>query len=90
MARCSQPAPAPSHTAMGSTQGEFVRPTSLAEALEIIAERPDAQLVAGSTDWGVDLNLKHSRAALSVGIDRLDRTAGARRSATTRSRSGPP
>ncbi len=72
MARCSQPAPAPSHTRLINTQGEFVRPTSLAEALEIIAERPDARLVAGSTDWGVDLNLKHSRADLSVGIERLE------------------
>ena len=71
MARCSQPAPAPSHTAIASTQGEFVRPTSLTETLELIAERPEARLVAGSTDWGVDLNLKHARAPLSVGIDRL-------------------
>ncbi len=71
MARCSQPAPAPAHTAIASTQGEFVRPTSLAEALALIAEQPEAQLVAGSTDWGVDLNLKHARAPLSVGIDRL-------------------
>ena len=31
----------------------------------------DAKLVAGSTDWGVDLNLKHARAELSIGIDRL-------------------
>ena len=34
-------------------------------------EHPDAKLVAGSTDWGVDLNLKHARAELSIGIDRL-------------------
>ena len=45
---------------MTSTQGDFVRPTTLAEALDIFAEQPDAQLVAGSTDWGVDLNLKHA------------------------------
>jgi xanthine dehydrogenase small subunit len=70
-ARCTQPAPPPSHTTMSSSRGDFVRPLSLAEALAVIAERPDAQVVAGSTDWGVDLNLKHSRAALSVGIDRL-------------------
>ena len=28
-------------------------------------------LVAGSTDWGVELNIRHTRAALSVGIDRI-------------------
>jgi xanthine dehydrogenase small subunit len=27
--------------------------------------------VAGSTDWGVELNIRHTRAALSVGIDRI-------------------
>ena len=32
---------------------------------------PDARLVAGSTDWGVELNIRHSRAALTIGIDRL-------------------
>ena len=27
--------------------------------------------MAGSTDWGVELNIRHSRAALTIGIDRL-------------------
>jgi xanthine dehydrogenase small subunit len=27
--------------------------------------------VAGSTDWGVELNIRHRRAGLSIGIDRL-------------------
>ena len=27
--------------------------------------------VAGSTDWGVELNIRHARAALTIGIDRL-------------------
>jgi xanthine dehydrogenase small subunit len=71
MARCSQPAPDPAHTVITNTQGQFVRPRTLAEALELLAERPEARLVAGSTDWGVDLNLRHSRAALTVAIDRL-------------------
>ena len=33
---------------------------------------PDARLVAGSTDWGVELNIRHARAALTIGIDRLE------------------
>jgi len=70
-ARCARPAPAPAHTVIPSTQGVFMRPTSLAEALGLLADRPGAQVVAGSTDWGVDLNLRHARASLSVGIDRL-------------------
>jgi xanthine dehydrogenase small subunit len=28
--------------------------------------------VAGSTDWGVELNIRHARAALTIGIDRLE------------------
>ena len=32
---------------------------------------PAAQVVAGSTDWGVELNLRHARAPLSIAIDRL-------------------
>ncbi len=49
-----------------------VRPAGdLAEALGLMAERPDAQLVAGSTDWGVEVNLRGSRPPLTVAIDRL-------------------
>ena len=28
-------------------------------------------MVAGATDWGVEVNLRHARASLSIGIDRL-------------------
>jgi xanthine dehydrogenase small subunit len=49
-----------------------VRPASFAEALELRAAYPDARLVAGSTDWGVELNIRHARAALSIGIDRIE------------------
>ncbi len=48
-----------------------MRPADLAEALELLAENPDARVLAGSTDWGVELNIRHSRAALTIGIDRL-------------------
>jgi xanthine dehydrogenase small subunit len=43
----------------------------LAETFALLAERPDATLVAGSTDWGVEVNLRGTRAALTVAIDRL-------------------
>ena len=47
------------------------------------------QLVAGSTDWGVELNIRHARAALSVGIDRIAGAARARREPATASTSAP-
>ena len=71
LARLAAPAPAPAATTSSNTQGRYVRPADLAEALELLAAEPDAQLVAGSTDWGVELNIRHTRAALSVGIDRI-------------------
>jgi xanthine dehydrogenase small subunit len=69
--RKDRPAPPPAPTRVTSSQGDFVRPTDLAEALGLRAEHPDAVLVAGSTDWGVELNIRHARAPLSIGIDRL-------------------
>jgi xanthine dehydrogenase small subunit len=71
LARLSEPAPAAAATATSSAQGSYVRPADLAEALDLLAVHPDAQLVAGSTDWGVELNIRHARAALTIGIDRL-------------------
>ena len=41
----------------------------------MLAETPTALLVAGSTDWGVELNIRHSRTAVTIGIDRLVRAA---------------
>jgi xanthine dehydrogenase small subunit len=70
-ARLADPAPAPAATTSSNTQGRYVRPASLAEALELLAAEPDAQLLAGSTDWGVELNIRHARAALTVGIERI-------------------
>ncbi len=70
-ARCALPAPDPMPTRTESEQGTYVRPASLAEALDLLAENPQARPVAGSTDWGVELNIRHNRAPLSFGIDRL-------------------
>jgi len=61
---------------MVSEAGEFVRPGDLAEVLRILAERPEAVLVAGSTDWGVEVNLRGTRAPLVVAIDRLPELRG--------------
>jgi xanthine dehydrogenase small subunit len=71
-ARTAGPAPAAAATATTSTQGDYVRPPDLRAALELLAARPDARVVAGSTDWGVELNIRHARAALTIGIERLE------------------
>jgi xanthine dehydrogenase small subunit len=70
-ARLGQPPPASPAIRITGDEGSYQRPTDLAEALELLAEHPGAQLVAGSTDWGVEVNLRHARAALSIGIDGL-------------------
>ena len=71
LARLAEPAPAPAATTTSNEQGRYLRPASLAEAVELLAAEPDAQLVAGSTDWGVELNIRHARAALSIGVERI-------------------
>ncbi len=71
LARTAEAAPAPVQGTTTGPFGDYVRPGTLAEALDLLSRHPDAKLVAGSTDWGVDLNLKHARAELSIGIDRL-------------------
>jgi xanthine dehydrogenase small subunit len=63
------PAPRPTRIAAGAS--EFVRPDNLEEALRLLADRPEALLVAGSTDWGVDVNIRGVRAPLVVAVDRL-------------------
>src|SRR5580704_14780870 len=72
LTRLAEPAPGPAATTTSNTQGRYVRPPDLAGVLELLAVHPDARLVAGSTDWGVELNIRHSRAALTIGIDQLE------------------
>ena len=69
--RLATAAPAGAATQVEHEFGRFVRPTTLAEAIEILQREPDAMIVAGSTDWGVDVNIKGVRAGLVVAIDRL-------------------
>jgi xanthine dehydrogenase small subunit len=70
-ARRSQPAPGPSATALQQDGRNFVRPATLVDALQLLRERPDATVVAGCTDWGVEVNLRGARASTVVAIDRL-------------------
>ena len=69
--RCAAPAPAAPATRVRVGDTEFVRPTDLAAAVALLAERPDATVIAGCTDWGVEVNLRGTRAAFVVAVDQL-------------------
>ena len=57
-ARCSQAPPAAGPVRLAADGAELVRPARPAGGAQLLAERPDAVLVAGSTDWGVEVNLR--------------------------------
>ncbi|WP_251091661.1 FAD binding domain-containing protein [Streptomyces sp. Caat 7-52] len=69
--RREQDPPAPVATEYAQDEGVFLRPGSLAETVQLLRERPDAVVVAGSTDWGVEVNIRSRRASCVVAIDRL-------------------
>jgi xanthine dehydrogenase small subunit len=64
-------APGPSTTRVAADDGRFARPATLDEALSLLAADPDTVAVAGSTDWGVEVNLRGRRARSLVAVDRL-------------------
>ena len=70
-ARTQSPAPAAVATKLSKDGAEFHRPADLAAALDVLADNPDAQVVAGSTDFGVEVNIRGVRAAYVVAVDRL-------------------
>jgi xanthine dehydrogenase small subunit len=70
--RQGRPAPGPARTRVDG----FARPADLAEALALLGDRPDATVLAGSTDWGVEANLRGRRAAHVVAVDRLPELRG--------------
>ncbi|GAA5228985.1 xanthine dehydrogenase small subunit [Paeniglutamicibacter antarcticus] len=69
--RRERPAPVSSPLRIESPGGTFVRPANLEEALGLLTGTPQAVLLAGSTDWGVELTIKHRRAPLTIAIDQL-------------------
>ena len=66
-----QPSPRPRPLALSTSAGEFHRPETLEQALEVLAQHPDAKILAGGTDWGVDVNLKHARATVTIAVEHL-------------------
>jgi xanthine dehydrogenase small subunit len=69
--RREQAPPAPVATAYTQDGGTFLRTSTLAETLRLLRERPDAVVVAGSTDWGVEVNIRSRRADCVIAVDRL-------------------
>lgn len=69
--RRDTPAPDYRQTRLTRSDGQFVRATTIEQVCALLAETPAAVLVAGSTDWGVDVNLRARRAPLVIAIDRI-------------------
>lgn len=69
--RRQSPPPAPVATRLEIDGAEFIRATDLATATSILAERPQAQLLAGATDWGVEVNIRARRAPLVLAVDQI-------------------
>jgi xanthine dehydrogenase small subunit len=69
--RREQSPPAPVATEYAQDDSTFLRKSTLAETLQVLRERPDAVVVAGSTDFGVEVNIRSRRAECVVAIDRL-------------------
>ncbi|MFF0744937.1 xanthine dehydrogenase small subunit [Streptomyces sp. NPDC004111] len=63
----------PEPVASEYTQGgrTFLRPATLEGALRTLRERPEAVVVAGSTDHGVEVNIRSRRDNCVVAVDRL-------------------
>lgn len=70
--RRDRPAPTSQPLRLENAGSTFARPADLAEALELLAATEEAVLLAGSTDWGVELTIKHRRAPLTIAIDQLE------------------
>ena len=69
--RLESPGPAAAPVVVDGPTGSYVRPADLDEAIHLLQRHPDAVVVAGSTDWGVEVNLRGARAELVVGVDHL-------------------
>jgi xanthine dehydrogenase small subunit len=76
LARLSGPPREPAATRLRHEGRSFVRPETLADALRLLREDPGATVLAGCTDWGVEVNLRGARAASVIAIDRLPELRG--------------
>ena len=75
-ARREQPAPAPQPLHLHTPEGDFHRPATLTEALDLLEAHPAAKVLAGGTDWSVEVNLRHARAPVTIAVDGLAELRG--------------
>ena len=75
-ARAAAPANPPVATRIERDARSFTRPATLADALRRLHDEPGSTVVAGSTDWGVEVNLRGARATSVLAIDRLPELRG--------------
>ncbi len=68
-ARLGAPVAPPGELAYAAGAGEFHRPTSLAALFELRRGHPGAQLVAGATEIGVELNKKFKKFPALISVE---------------------
>ena len=70
-------APTPARPLDHTGAGErFVAPTTLAAATRLLAEKPDARLICGATDLGLDVTKKHVRFPLLLSTEHIAELGG--------------
>ncbi|WP_083283046.1 xanthine dehydrogenase small subunit [Humibacillus sp. DSM 29435] len=69
--RRHRPAPDAVPTRLKAATGTYARAADLSDVFTLRSEHPEATLVAGSTDWGVEVNIRGVRAPFVIGIDRV-------------------
>ncbi len=70
--RRSAPAPVSRPLKIDHPDGSFVRPADLAEALAYLKEEPNAILLGGGTDWGVEVAVRFQRTPLTIALSALE------------------
>ncbi|MDW8426222.1 MAG: FAD binding domain-containing protein [Meiothermus sp.] len=61
----------PTGAAPASEPWRFYRPVSLKELFQTLAQHPSAKLVAGGTDWVVEVNQRAARAGVQVDLSQI-------------------
>src|SRR5690625_1819840 len=69
--RLTSPPPQVAGTSASVGEQTFIRTETLDEALDVLREQPEAQVVAGCTTWGLEVNLRSRRVPVTLAIEHL-------------------